>query len=203
VAQGEDWNLDLTFVRDLPLTREAIAFAHQHHDGQRRAADGAPFLIHPLEVASMIERSEYPDHVVAAAVLHDVLEDTDVAPAELGSRFGPEVCQLVALVSDDTSIPDEEERKDRVRDRVREAGGYAPVVYAADKVSKVRELRMLLAVGVDPDQANAKLMRYRKSLAMLEHAIPQSRLVGLLRFELEALEQLPPQKDHSGAARSQ
>jgi GTP diphosphokinase / guanosine-3',5'-bis(diphosphate) 3'-diphosphatase len=88
-------------------------------------------------VASLLERADYPDHVVAAAVLHDVLEDTDTQPSELESSFGPDVGGLVALVSDDPSIPDEEERKDDVRERVRRAGGYAPIVYAADKVSKV------------------------------------------------------------------
>jgi (p)ppGpp synthase/HD superfamily hydrolase len=130
--------------------------------------------------------------VVAAAVLHDVLEDTDAQAAELEARFGPKVAELVKLVRDDPSITDEEAKKDDVRDRVRRAGGYAPVVYAADKVSKVRELRMLMTTGLDPEQAEAKLRRYRKSLAMVEEAIPSSRVAELLRFELEALENLPP-----------
>ena len=75
---------------------------------------------------------------------------------------------------------------------MRRAGGYAPAVYAADKVSKVRELRALMSAGLDRAQAEIKLSRYRRSLDMLEQAIPGSRLVALLRFELEALEQLPP-----------
>jgi guanosine-3',5'-bis(diphosphate) 3'-pyrophosphohydrolase len=119
------------------MTQAAVGFALQRHKGQHRLADGASFILHPLEVASLLERSHYPDHVVAAAVLHDVLEDTDTQRSELESSFGPEVGGLVALVSDDPSIPDEEHRKDDVRERVRRAGGYAPIVYAADKVSKV------------------------------------------------------------------
>src|SRR5947209_3185743 len=99
---------DLSFVRGLPLTQRAIAFARAHHGGQRRAADGASFLVHPLEVASLLERSRYPDHVVAAAVLHDVLEDTDAERAELEARFGSEVAELVSVVSDDPSIEDVE-----------------------------------------------------------------------------------------------
>ena len=130
--------------------------------------------------------------MLAAAVLHDVLEDTDAERSELEARFGRDVAELVALVSDDPSIPDEEERKDEVRERVRRAGGYAPVVYAADKVSKVRELRLLIAQGLDQATAAVKLRRYRRSLEMLEEAIPSSRLVELLRFEIEALEALPP-----------
>jgi (p)ppGpp synthase/HD superfamily hydrolase len=192
VPSDPDVGAAFGFADDLPLTRDAIAFAQAKHSCQRRAADGAPFLLHPLEVASMLKRSRYPDHVIAAAVLHDVIEDTDAERSDLRARFGPEVSELVALVSDDPTIDDEEERKDDVRARVQHVGGHGLVVYAADKVSKVRELRMLIAAGLEPDAADIKLTRYRKSLAMLEEATPDSRLVELLRFEVEALEMLPP-----------
>lgn len=188
-----DVGADFGFVDDLPLTREAIAFAQEHHRYQRRAADGAPFLLHPLEVSSTLKRCDCPDYVVAAAVLHDVLEDTDAERAELSARFGSEVAELVALVSDDPTIADEELRKDDVRERVQRAGGYALAVYAADKVSKVRELRMLIAAGLDQDAAAVKLRRYRKSLDMLKQATLDSPVTELLRFEVEALEGLPPE----------
>lgn len=184
--------LELSFLRGLPLTQAAAEFAVDHHADQRRDADRASFVLHPLEVASLIARSGYPDCVIAAAVLHDVLEDTDAEPADLVSSFGPEVCQLVALVSDDLSVPGEEERKDEVRERVRRAGGDALVVYAADKISKVRELRVLIAGGLDRREGEIKFQRYWKSLQMLEQAMPNNRLVELLRFELEALRELPP-----------
>jgi (p)ppGpp synthase/HD superfamily hydrolase len=182
----------LSFARELPLTRRAIDFAEEHHGRQRRAGDGAPYLVHPLEVASYLERAGYPDSAVAAAVLHDVLEDTDVDRSDLESVFGPEVSDLVAVVSDDPAIDDVELRKDEVRERVRIAGGYALAVFGADKVSKVRELRMQLAQGLDPAEAEVKLRRHRKALAMLEQEAPGNRIGDLLRFELEALEALPP-----------
>lgn len=182
----------LSFLRDLPLTREAVQFARERHGAQRRESDGAPFLLHPLEAASMLDRASFPDAVVAAAVLHDVLEDTDVREAELECRFGPEVSRLVALVSDDFSIPDEEQRKDEVRERVRRAGGDALAVFLADKICKVRELRMLIANGLPATRAEVKENRYRKALEMLEQAMPGHRLVEQLRFEVEALDQLPP-----------
>ena len=192
MAESRAHVADLSFLRDLPLARAAVEFASERHAGQRREADGADFVLHPIEVAALLERSGYPDHVVAAAVLHDVLEDTDAERADLEARFGPQVAGLVALVSDDPSIEDEERRKDDVRERVRRAGGFASVVYAADKISKVRELRSLIHAGVDRSQTDPKLARHRRSLAMLEQAIPGSRLVEVLRFEIEALEQLPP-----------
>lgn len=181
------------------MARDAVEFARERHGEQRRDADGAPFLLHPLEVASLLERASFPDHVIAAAVLHDVLEDTDAEAAELQRRFGGKVTELVKVVSDDLSIEDEDERKDDVRERVRHAGGDALVVYAADKVSKVRELRMLLAHGLPAEQAQAKCEHHRRSLRMLEEQMPGSRVVALLRFELEALAELPPQPGRTQA----
>lgn len=140
----------------------------------------------------MLDRAGYPEHVVAAGVLHDVLEDTSARRWELEARFGPEVSELVAAVSDDASIADEDERKEELRIRVRREGGYAAAVYAADKISKARELRGLLARGISDDAAVAKLERYLDALDMLEEVIPGSRMVELLRFELETLEALPP-----------
>ncbi len=110
------------------------------------------------------------------------------------SDFGADVAELVELVSDDPSIDDEEARKDDVRERVRRAGGFAPVVYGADKVSKVRELRMQLATGLAPRAGRGQaapsppLARDARAAGSRD-----SRIVELLRFELEALERLPPQ----------
>jgi hypothetical protein len=194
LTEEHDTAPDLSFADDLPLTRDAIAFASERHTGQRREADGAAFVAHPLEVASILSRSKYPDHVVASAVLHDVLEDTDAERMDLEERFGAKVAELVALVSDDPEIEDEDARKDDVRARVADADNHAAVVYAADKVSKVRELRVLIARGVPEEKTAVKFERYRKSLAMLEEVAPDGRLVELLRFEIEALEELPPER---------
>jgi (p)ppGpp synthase/HD superfamily hydrolase len=189
----------LSFARDLPLTQKAIAFASERHRSQRRDGDGAEFIAHPVEVAALLERSGYPDYVVAAAVLHDVLEDTDAQRPDLDARFGARVAELVALVSDDPSIEDEESQKDDVRRRVSRGGHLGQAVYAADKVSKVRELRMLMAGGLSRDAADIKLHRYRKSLSMLERELDDERLLDLLRFELEALESLPPGRPQAAA----
>ena len=76
--------------------------------------------------------------------------------------------------------------------QVRRLGGYPAAIYAADKISKVRELRLLMATGAPQAEVDAKLARYSRSLEMLDATIPGSRLVELLRFELEALRALPP-----------
>ena len=135
--------LHFHFAENLLNTRRALGFARSRHADPHRGSDGAVFLVHPAEVASLLARLGYPDDVVAAAVLHDVLEDTDGELADLSSRFGPRVAELVAVVSDDPAIADEDDRKSEIRGRVRTVGGDALAVYAADKVSEVRELREL------------------------------------------------------------
>lgn len=184
---------ELSFARDLPLTQAAISFAAEQHGAQRRDGDGAEFLAHPVEVAALLKRSGYGDEVVAAAVLHDVLEDTDAEAPDLEARFGRRVSELVAFVSDDPSIGDEEQRRAELRERISHGDADALAVFAADKVSKVRELRMLIAGGADQATTDAKHRHYRKSLEMLERRGRDQRLLELLRFELEALESLPPQ----------
>jgi hypothetical protein len=79
-----------------------------------------------------------------------------------------------------------------VRERIRRVGGNAAAIYAADKVSKVRELRVMVARGNGDGDAVLKLRRYRKSLAMLEDTIPTNPLVELLRLELDGLEESAP-----------
>jgi hypothetical protein len=199
-AEVEVAPIHLTFTRDLPLSQAALEFAVERHAGQTRGADRADFVLHPAEVASTLERSHYPDHVVAAGLLHDVLEDTDAQRGEIEARFGPQVAELVDTLSDDPSIGDEDRRREDLRERVRVAGGYAPAIFAADKVSKVRELRALLAGGPPTAETEAKLRHYRASLEMLEEVMPEARLVEQLRFELEALEQIPPRLATSASA---
>jgi (p)ppGpp synthase/HD superfamily hydrolase len=169
-------------------TRAALAFADERHAGQRRAGDGAPFITHPVEVGWLLHEQDYPDHVIAAGVLHDVLENTDTDRAELELRFGAEVAQLVSCLSDDPSIADAVERKAALRQQVARAGPSAAAVFAADKVSKTRELHARALRG-PLDRADAiKLDHYRKSLTMLDALLPVHPLVIDLRRELAALD---------------
>jgi (p)ppGpp synthase/HD superfamily hydrolase len=171
----------------LPLAQDAVDYARARHEGQRRDADDAPFVVHPLEVATLLRDAGYPDHVVATGALHEILEDTDTDKGELEARFGPKVAELVDALTDDPSIEAERERRAALRLQVAEAGEEAAAVFAADKVSKARELRMKADRGPLAGDDLAKLAHYRESLEMLEDALPGSDLVAQLRPELEAL----------------
>src|SRR5438270_10155761 len=89
-----------TFVQDLPITRDALALAERAHGDQRRESDHARYILHPLEVASLLRNSGAPDEVVAAAVLHDAVERTDVDLAEIERRFGERVARLVGALTE-------------------------------------------------------------------------------------------------------
>jgi (p)ppGpp synthase/HD superfamily hydrolase len=179
------------FVERSPLTREALAFAADRHAGQTRDLDGLPFVTHPVEVACLLHEAGYSDEVVAAGVLHDVLEDTDADSGELEARFGPRVAELVGAVTDDPSIRDRAERKAALRRQVADAGECAAVVFAADKVSKARELRVRVGRGRSEPADDGKIAHYEASLAMLSELIPGHDLVDQLRMELEAVHALP------------
>ncbi|MBI4287667.1 MAG: bifunctional (p)ppGpp synthetase/guanosine-3',5'-bis(diphosphate) 3'-pyrophosphohydrolase [Chloroflexi bacterium] len=78
----------------LPLLRDAYSFAAQAHAGQQRES-GEPFIIHPLSVAITLAEIQMDFTTLTAALLHDVVEDAGAALADLESRFGLEVSQLV------------------------------------------------------------------------------------------------------------
>jgi (p)ppGpp synthase/HD superfamily hydrolase len=179
------------FLERSPLTRDALDFAANRHAGQTRGIDSIPFVTHPVEVACLLHESGYSDEVVAAGVLHDVIEDTDVQRAELEERFGVAVAGLVASVSDDPTIEDAVERKAALRRQVARAGDEAAAIFAADKVSKARELRARARHGRFVRADEGKLGHYQASLDMLTDLIPGHPLVQQLREELEAVHGLP------------
>ena len=100
---------------------------------------------HPAEV-ELLHDAGYDDEVVAAALLHDVIEDTDTDLTEVGDRFGPRVAELVCVMTEDASIEPYEERKAEHRARVSDHSARAAAIYAADKLAKTR-LSIMTGVG--------------------------------------------------------
>jgi (p)ppGpp synthase/HD superfamily hydrolase len=170
------------------LTRSARVFATRCHSRQRRASDGARFIEHPLEVARLLREAGCSDVVVAAGLLHDVVEDTTVSVGELQARFGNDVAELVRAVTDDARVSSYRRRKQLLREQVRLAGPDAALVFAADKISKVRELARQITAGGDElrDRRELRIEHYRASLGMLQRVVPQHPLVRRLADELHA-----------------
>ena len=189
--------MSFSFVAELPLVAAALAYADEMHRDQRRESDESLFILHPLEVASLLYNTGHREVVVAAGILHDTIENSSTDRGDLAVRFGPQVAALVAALTEDARIEVFEERKAALRAQIAAFGSDAIAVDAADKVAKVRELRAQagrepgLLEGRDPP-VRGRVEHYVASLAMLEGAQPEHPLVRQLRFELEALRALPP-----------
>ena len=167
------------------LTASARAYATRCHARQVRTSDGAPFIEHLLEVARLLRDAGCSDVVIAAAMLHDIVEDTDVDIAELRARFGDAVADLVHAVSDSPDVPDYRVRKRLLREQVRAAGRDAALLFAADKIAKVRELPDRSVRG-RTHEYDLRLEHYRESLAMLQQVHGCHQLVCRLATELRA-----------------
>lgn len=79
----------------MEIVSEAIIFAVKAHDGMRRKKGNSPYILHPMEAAVIVGAMTDDQEVIAAAVLHDVVEDTPVTIEEVEARFGKRVCRLV------------------------------------------------------------------------------------------------------------
>ena len=179
-----------TSTQELPKTAAALEYSAQLHAGQLRKADRAPFIDHPHEVAALLYGAGAPDDLIAAGALHDALEQTPITAFDLRRRFGSKIAALVVTVSEDTGITGYAQRKAALREQVAAADDEALMLFAADKISKVRELRHAppprLALG-ERRKRRRQRAHYRRSLTLLRARLPDSPLVEQLGGELAEL----------------
>jgi GTP pyrophosphokinase len=122
--------------------RAALDMAREAHAGQvRNASGGRPYIDHPVAVAEHLSARVADDDALAAALLHDVVEDSELGLDDVRERCGERVAELVGVLTDDESIEPYAERKREHRGRVEAAGGEAMAIYAADKLTNVKMLR--------------------------------------------------------------
>lgn len=123
---------------------------------------------------------------------HDAIEKTAARAAELRKQFGQQITSLVLAVTENARIADYEERKAALREQVAATGDPALMVFAADKISKVRESRLQPTSTPQPNATIVSLSRERhfvhhyECLRMLERLL-DSTLVAQLRAEIETL----------------
>jgi (p)ppGpp synthase/HD superfamily hydrolase len=177
------------------LVRGAISVARRAHAGQMRetGCGEIPFIEHPIAVADLLAEQDYPQGVVAAALLHDVAEYTELEPRELPGRFGEKVFLLVAALTEDLEIELYEERKEEHRQRVAAAGPEARAIFAADKIANVTVLREAYSVmgeSVDvnlPVSLDLKILVWEYDLEMLFDQSPGVPLVDRFADEMVGL----------------
>ena len=85
----------------MELVSEAIAFAVKAHDGMRRKKSDAPYILHPMEAAVIVGTMTDDQNLIAAAALHDVVEDAGITLEEIEAKFGTRVRELVGSETED------------------------------------------------------------------------------------------------------
>lgn len=123
------------------VVRDAYELLVSKHAGQRQKVNGHPYVEHPILVASDVSRAGFEPEMVAGALLHDIVEDSDVTIEEVRERFGDRVAYLVEAMTDTAEVEPYERRKAVHRERVFAAGPEAAAIFAADKLNNVRALR--------------------------------------------------------------
>lgn len=172
------------------LLDRAIVFAVRAHAGTERRGKGFPYIVHPMEAMEIVATMTPDQELLAAAVLHDTVEDTDVTIEQIRREFGERVAALVAA---DTDIPVEgmkredswHVRKQAAIDRLAHASLDAKMVALGDKLSNMRAIARDYAVQGD------RLWQLFRTADPKEHAWHYRGLADALR-ELQAT---PPFKE--------
>jgi (p)ppGpp synthase/HD superfamily hydrolase len=128
------------------LLSEAIAFSTMAHDGMRRRKTDAPYILHPMEVGAIIGTMTDNQEVIAAGVLHDVVEDAGITIEEIGEKFGKRVMELVASETENKreELPPEDTwriRKEESLEKLRTTNDIdVLMLWIGDKLSNIRAI---------------------------------------------------------------
>lgn len=130
---------------DTDLLDRAIIFAVQAHHNTERRGKGFPYIVHPLEAVEIIATITPDQELLAAAALHDTIEDTEVTVEDIRREFGDRIAELVHSESDQFTEGVSEEdswhdRKQAAIDRLRQASHDAKIVAMGDKLSNMRAI---------------------------------------------------------------
>lgn len=127
------------------LVDRAIIFATQVHHGTERRGKGFPYIVHPLEAMAIVATITNEPELLAAAVLHDTIEDTSVTYEDIKNEFGERIANLVAKETDVRTDDSGRslswhERKQRDMDNLRNSSLEVKIVALGDKLSNMRAI---------------------------------------------------------------
>ena len=130
---------------DTDLLDRAIIFAVKAHHNSERRGKGFPYIVHPMEAVEIVATITSDQELLAAAALHDTVEDTDVTLEDIRHEFGDHVASIVEAESDKNIEGVSEtdtwmERKQAAIDRLRQAPLDAKIVAMGDKLSNMRAI---------------------------------------------------------------
>jgi len=172
---------------NLSLILRAHAAAKTAHGGQKRKYTGEPYIVHPIEVGQIVMSVPHDLCMVAAAYLHDTVEDTAMTIADIRLEFGDDVAMLVYELTDRSTTHHglRERRKAFDRDNLAVASARAQTIKLADLISNTRSI-----VAHDPKFAKVYLREKLLLLGVLTRGDVSlwHRANDLLNLSIEKLE---------------
>ena len=133
-VKGEEFQLDF------PLIDLAIKVSTKAHEGQYRKGTNLPYISHPYAGGMLLMSSECTSEVVAAGILHDTVEDTELTLLDIEEQFGPKVASIVEECSEPNKEWSWEERKEHTIEYLKTAPIEVKLVTCADKLHNVRTM---------------------------------------------------------------
>lgn len=170
------------------LYTQALVFAAKAHDGQQRKYTGAPYITHPIAVAETVRLVHGTEVMVAAALLHDVVEDCFVPIEMVFYHFGRNVGSMVELLTDPPKeVGNRETRKKASLERLANANANVQTIKVADLLDNTSSI-----VKHDPKFAKTYLAEKSALLDVLTRANPELRMKArrLVTSSMRVLENL-------------
>lgn len=163
------------------LLEIVAGFAAYKHRNQKRKYTGEPYVTHCQEVAKLVASVTDDQNVIAAAYLHDTLEDTNATYEEISFLFGKDVADLVQEVTDISKPTDGNRalRKEMDRQHIAKASRNGQLIKLADLISNTFSI-----VERDPEFAKIYLAEKRELLEVIDKSLPlYERAAGIITVE--------------------
>jgi (p)ppGpp synthase/HD superfamily hydrolase len=122
------------------LIEQAKAFATERHKNQPRKYEGTPYITHPIAVAARLEQFSHDPELIAAAYLHDTVEDTSTTLDEIGEKFGKRVQCLVHELTSDKPLAQKVGKAKYLIDKINHMSAQARLIKFIDREHNVSAL---------------------------------------------------------------
>ena len=169
-------SLDTKGVLDFEVINKAISFAKKYHQGQLRKS-GEPFYSHPLEVAYIISDYNLKTDVIAASILHDIVEDTEVTIKIILENFGPRIAEMVDRLTRDRPDGSKLSIKELLNNAYELRDQEVLLIKLIDRLHNIRTIKSMSAQKIEKIVAET-----------LTNFIASSIYLGLLEVEQQLTE---------------
>lgn len=120
------------------MINKAITFATSVHGNQKRKGSNIPYILHPLEAGVIVSQTMFDEQLVAAAILHDILEETETSFLQLQDLFGSKVASLVQIQTHPSGTW--REQREHTLHAIETNDLETKIVYLGDKLSNLRSI---------------------------------------------------------------